>query len=551
MAFYIDKGGGILTSQKYRRITILFVVILFSLSVSSAYGASMFTDMVETHWAYEYVEKLVDIGLMDGYEDATFRPNQIVNTADALVYITRLYNFTEEEIEKKRNEYAHVLNRFDLSEERENAIAIALSEDLITEAYVNNNLFSKGELREATKAEISKYFAIALGMEEREESVYALLYNDTDLIPERTRPYIKFLIDKGILDAKGDETGNFNPNQPVTRAVLAKMLYLSYTQLHENSITPPKANEKEPERVNAGEIIDDKKGLTGIITGKIDKFLIIDHGHRVDSYQLAKDAKIIIGGNERSIYDIEEGMTVRVTVDEGNIIKSLTVDKDLDIFTGTISKINFGSFTSSIFVTSAEGVTKAFNILDNTHIRLNGRTAYLFSIKEGDWVKVEVFDNIALTVIGESRDGKVEGIIKDINLDENIISVEREDGSVHEYLAGKGLIINRNFNGVSLEDLRRGDRVVLSIANEELESIEAESVPGTDEGYIKEVFISRTPKLTILNHKEEIKDYHVSSKVLIKKDGEIRTIYDLRLEDYVKLNLESDEIMVIEVENKK
>ena len=137
------KGGGILFSQDYRRIAILLIILMAS-NVSLVYGDSMFTDMAESHWAYEYVKELVHIGLMDSYEDGTFRPNEVVNIADALVYITRLLNLSEEEIHKIRLEHEYILNRFDLSQDREDAIAIALDKGLVTEAFVNNNLFSKG-----------------------------------------------------------------------------------------------------------------------------------------------------------------------------------------------------------------------------------------------------------------------------------------------------------------------------------------------------------------------------------------------------------------------
>ena len=43
----------------------------------------------------------------------------------------------------------------------------------------------------------------------------------------------------------------------------------------------------------------DEYDLTGIITARVDKFLIIDDGQRLDSYQLDKDAKIIIDDIER------------------------------------------------------------------------------------------------------------------------------------------------------------------------------------------------------------------------------------------------------------
>lgn len=530
-------------SQDYRRIAILLIILMAS-NVSLVYGDSMFTDMVESHWAYEYVKELVHIGLMDSYEDGTFRPNEVVNIADALVYITRLLNLSEEEIHKIRLEHEYILNRFDLSQDREDAIAIALDKGLVTEAFVNNNLFSKGDLRPVTKVDVSKYIAIVLGMGEPEEGIYAFLYKDTAQIPERVRPYIKFLIDKGILDSKGDGEGNFNPNQPVTRAVLAKMLYLAYSQVAEKLVLIP----EEMEATESALV--DEYDLTGIITARVDKFLIIDDGQRLDSYQLDKDAKIIIDDIERGEGSIQVGLNIKAVVHDGNIIKKLVVDNDLDIFSGVIHNISLQNSSLSILVDSMEGAIKTFNISEDAHISLNGKKAYLFNLKEGDWVKLEAFDDIALKITGEGKDGKVEGRVVDMDLDGRILLVEREDESTYEYSITNNTTIYRNSNSASLEELRRKDVIVLTISKGELEVIEAKSVPGIDEGYIKEILISASPKLTISDQGEE-REYFISPKALIKKDEKIANLYHLRLDDYVRLNLESDEIMAIEVLEKR
>ncbi len=54
---------------------------------------------------YDYIEKMVSLGLIDGYSDGTFRPNERVNRADALVYITRLMNIPESEAQEMIKEH--------------------------------------------------------------------------------------------------------------------------------------------------------------------------------------------------------------------------------------------------------------------------------------------------------------------------------------------------------------------------------------------------------------------------------------------------------------
>ncbi|MCF6463460.1 S-layer homology domain-containing protein [Clostridium sp. Cult1] len=541
-----------LLNRKCQKIAILLIILLLGLNSVGVYGESMFTDIDHRHWAYEYVKKVVDLGLMDGYDDATFRPNEEVNTADALIYVTRLFNLSTEEVQSMRQKYDNLLNKFELSEERKDGLAIALSKGLVTEIFVENNLFVKGKIRTATKVELSIYIAKALGIKETNEEVFVFLYNDTDSIPERARPYIKYLIDNGILEAKGDSEGKFNPDQPVIRSVLAKMLYLSYDKLDISPVVVPGETIKEPERPDETPIEkpikEDQEQLTGIITGIIDRFIFIDNGQRVDSYTLDKDALITIDDQATTIEELELGMNIKARIGKDNIIKSLTVDKNNDIISGTIDKIIIGN-SSSLIVNIADGDTRTFHIPKDTKVWINGEESHLFSLKEGDWVKIEVFDNLVLSIASESRDGKVVGIIKDRDFDEEYtIQVERKDSTVYEYQLRENLLVYRNSNGVTIKELRKGDEVALSLTDGEVAQIEAKSIPGEDKGVIKEILISKESKLTILNDQEELIDYYISPKAQIRIDKEIKSLYDLRLDYYAKLKLESDEIVNIEIE---
>ncbi len=112
---------------------------------------------------------------------------------------------------------------------------------------MNNNLFDKGKIKDATKLEVCVYIVKAMDKEEEAKgrpSIFA--FEDANTIPVDARPYVKFLMEKKIIDEKGGDGQNkFNPNQPVTRAVLAKMLSLTYDEISGDT-TPPKDNKEKP-----------------------------------------------------------------------------------------------------------------------------------------------------------------------------------------------------------------------------------------------------------------------------------------------------------------
>lgn len=51
-----------------------------------------FPDLSASHWAYPSIERAVQLGLLQGYENGEFRPNQPVSRAELAVALVRLVN---------------------------------------------------------------------------------------------------------------------------------------------------------------------------------------------------------------------------------------------------------------------------------------------------------------------------------------------------------------------------------------------------------------------------------------------------------------------------
>jgi len=62
-----------------KKIVSLLLVLLM---LSGTVFAAGFTDLDETHWAYPHVSELVEKGVINGYEDGTFRPDANVTRAE-------------------------------------------------------------------------------------------------------------------------------------------------------------------------------------------------------------------------------------------------------------------------------------------------------------------------------------------------------------------------------------------------------------------------------------------------------------------------------------
>ncbi len=85
--------------QKTRKILslLLAVAMLFSLAIPSAFAAD-FSDVPETYQYYDAVQSLVARGIINGYDDGTFKPDATITRAEfckMVVYSIGLGNMTE------------------------------------------------------------------------------------------------------------------------------------------------------------------------------------------------------------------------------------------------------------------------------------------------------------------------------------------------------------------------------------------------------------------------------------------------------------------------
>lgn len=538
-----------------RRIVplILLFAIIFTSSIS--FGERIFTDVPDDHWAYRYIKKAVDLGLMDGYDDATFRPNDIINTVEALSYITRLLTVYEDEIIKARETYDVLLNDAQLTEDARNTLAIALYRGFIDEEFIKSKLFTEDGIRKAIKVEISRYLAKAMGYKEGEENIsYIFLYNDASEIPISEQPYVKFLIDQGVLDKKGDENRNFNPNQQITRAILAKMLSQAYDAMNGKSIIEVERIpdlEKEKEAPNA-DIVEEPvyEEISCTILMAIRDYIVVDTGDAIDAFRITEDTEIIVNGEPSGIEGIESHMNVNLLVSEEKTVKRMEKVTDNRLIHGIIKSLYLGE-EPYMEVEMENGEIRTFILSENPEVVLDGRNSYLFSLDEGDYVIVESSEDKALFITGESREGRVLGILDGRTKDGNSILVKREDGTVYEYYLHEEVIVNRDSSRVDLKALRDSDELILMLKGGKVYRIDAFSVPSEDKGYIRSILISDEPVLTIEREDGNKVSYYISNRVLIVRDNRILNLYDLRLGDFAELKIRSDEIVNISIIEKE
>ncbi len=564
--------------SKLSRVLTMILLVLFVVP-NISFAQLMFTDVDENHWAKEYVEDVVNLKLMTGYNDGTFRPSEKVNKVQALTMICKLMRPTDEELKAARAEKDSFVKKYPLSESGRDLMAFGIKKGIVTEKAIEESYFKDDKAEDAKKLEVSIYLVRAMGLEEAaKKNGSVLLFKDTELIREDVRPYVDILIQKKILDGKGDRQGKFNPNQAITRGAMAKMLSLANKEMFGNpnisiEVLEPKdpvepSNVEEPgitiEPVNPpveeGEVLTptdeqvmklEDNQILGNIVAKAGDFIIIESVDKKDSYKVTSDTVITINGEINAKENLEKGMTVKATVEEGNLLSKIESESTNDILVGTIAKVNLGT-NPSIKIQDDDNNFKTIYLNDETKIFKNGSKSKLFMLKEEDIARIEVLNNIGNKVAVESVNGTVRGNIVEKSMkDGYTLVLGREDGSTCEYVLDENVKVIRNGVQGDFNSLRRKDIVNIVLDNGIVIDVDGSSVIGGDEGYIKAILISEEPQITIVKENKEVETYYISKTAVLRINGESADIYKLRLGQYSKVKLESDEIVELNIETKR
>ena len=175
-----------------------------------------FTDTAE-YWGADYCDFLYNRGISGGYDDGTFRPDDLLTRLD---FSVMLYNALKLDPAK----YAEVVLPFEdldqIPEQALSALRALYKEGIVTgTAGTNGTLFfnPSGSLTRAQAA------AMIGRSQEKGYALADLSFTDTAQIPGYASFYIRTMAAQGILSGYAD--GTFRPQASITRGQMAKILY--------------------------------------------------------------------------------------------------------------------------------------------------------------------------------------------------------------------------------------------------------------------------------------------------------------------------------------
>lgn len=214
-----------------RKMAMALAAVLVAGSLPVTVSAATFTDINEVSWASSTIQAVSDKGLINGYEDGTFRAKNNVTYSEAMVMIYNLMDKTGNLKASATNTlpiYQTVLNTYKIPTWSQSTVAYGLSAQILMAADLPK-FTTNGVSNPATRQDVAVMFGRALS---EKYDIYAgtgVNYNDSWRISDEAMPYVDLLTRLGIVS--GDDNGNFNPTANITRAEMAVIMNKTYDLL--------------------------------------------------------------------------------------------------------------------------------------------------------------------------------------------------------------------------------------------------------------------------------------------------------------------------------
>lgn len=535
------------TTKKHVKKLSLVLALLFIFSNTAVY-AQNFKDVPSNHWAKDYIDKVSKAGIITGDGAGNFKPSANVTKVQAVIMIARMMGIDATKTAQAKQAYQTFLTQLNFPSWTQDGVAVALAAGIISENEAKN-FYLNGREVPVQRVEIARWLTKAMALEEeaKKPTIVALPFKDSESIGAEDSRYVHMMINKGIVDSKGDAQGRFNPSLSITRDAMAKMLSIGYEYMVSNLL------------LNRPFTIGTTVVKTQTITGTISSILrapnelyvtVEDRIGNRTTYIVNEKTDVRLDDKKIAYNELIEGLKFEAEITEDRKVVSFSAEGINEEYEGRIRSLIQTSpqMLTIEYTTDKKSKTterKAFYLDSDVDITLNGEEVFFRQLSEGDTVEVKVRNSKITVIKAKSKYLELSGTIKEIKLTSSEYSmvIQDEDKETFEYPIDKSVSIRRNKSKGKVTDLRKGDDVTVDIEDGVITEIEAKIVKKEGEGSIVSILQAKKPEITIINSKGEKETYYLGLGATVRLDKERAELYDLKVGYYVDFTAEGDEIV--------
>ena len=381
------------------------------------------------------VEYVTQQGLMRGLEDNLFGPNDNVTRVQVTIILSR------------------VLDTLDYSTVTGTVSSVNISTNAGPNVTITKNDGTKENFVIDSAVTVIKDGVKTKAVNIVNGSEAILLYSGDDLVglevlsPEGSQP-----------DNKNDDNKN-----------------------DENDKKDDDKNDNNDRQPGKGSVREEFTGrLTNLSYDSETVSFSVADGSSTQRFTIADDSNaiILLDNKAASIDDLKNGLTVIVTVNDGEVI-SIAAESGTQTVSGTVRSIDEDDMVISIRTNS--GSTVRYELGHNVRITLNSASADLEDLSANDEVTITVVNGAvtAIAATSVSANGEATGTIKAITISAEPKLTIETNGREQTYGVNKNAKITISGKTSTIYDLRMGDTVSVKISNGAITSVTATVSPST------------------------------------------------------------------------
>ncbi len=524
--------------SKLNKIILMTVVLSIIFTVTAS--AVAFTD-ISNHWAESYIERVAKNGLVSGYDDKTFKPDNNVTVLEALVMLSRLYDIDKDIKDEIIEKYEPVLEEMPNTRSYEwsfEYLSVIIELGVVSENGIKDMFSKKTIFQEATREEIAVLLTKAMMLEDELKKTFVLPFNDAEKISTAARPYIYVMYDKEIL--QGDSKKNINPTNKITRAEISTVLDKAFRYIEKNDVYPD-LDDYVPTTVAEGFI-------TKISEEKGESYIYINNSKNIESIvKINNNTEIYINGRTKKFSDLKKDMLVKCKVDENKYAVKIEADSTKEIARGIINTVAYSS-PASVTIYDKDKDKIKYDVPSSAEVYLDGKATELKNLKKNDEITLFLDNNKVYQINSVSRikyyDGKISAI--DYSSYPIKVSVKTAGDVIKTFELSGSVEVTRNDKESSFDRVRVGDEVTVTTEYDTMIKINTVAKEAEMSGTVKEIIIGGTNKIKIADKNGDIEQYTVSNSVVVTIGSKNASINDLRVGYNVNINTSGGEIVTIE-----
>lgn len=176
-----------------------------------------FSDVPVNFWAYDKISQMYKSGIVSGFEDETFRPNDTITREQSATILSNFFELSKNDDEKIFD---------DVQDGRWSFEYIQLVSKYMPIDEENGRYYFRPE-DFATRIEIAKAVSNIIGLDADETDLTIInSFSDKDQFSEGDEKYIALVANNKIM--VGDDKLEFRPNSTITRAEFCALIYNIY-----------------------------------------------------------------------------------------------------------------------------------------------------------------------------------------------------------------------------------------------------------------------------------------------------------------------------------